>query len=156
MRWFPTAIVLVASTACAGVPPVVRDVESLANFRGVSFTEAWDLVVGELASRGWTIDNLERDSGIITSEWASAEGDLYGSYRDCGSAGFRANFSNYRGRFHAVVREIDDEVSIRVTTSWQVVRNSTRSIDIVECLSTGVLERELHDAVRRRLRSGGG
>ena len=150
MRWFPTAIVLVASTACAGVPPVVRDVESLANFRGVSFTEAWDLVVGEFASRGWTIDNLERDSGIITSEWASAEGDLYLSYRDCGSAGFRANFSNYRGRFHAVVREIDDGVSVSLTTSWEATRNSSSSISIVECLSTGVLELDLQRTLRRK------
>ena len=150
MRWFPTAIVLVASTACAGVPPVVRDVESLANFRGVSFTEAWDLVVGEFASRGWTIDNLERDSGIITSEWTSAEGDLYGSYRDCGSAGFRANFSNYRGRFHAVVREIDDGVSVSLTTSWETTRNSSNSINIVECLSTGLLELDLHRTLRRK------
>ncbi len=151
MRWFPTAIVLLASTACASAP-VVRDIESFANYRGVSFTEAWDLVVGEFASRNWAIENLERDSGIITSEWASTEGDFYRSYRDCGSAGFRANFSNYRGRFHAVVREIDDGVSVSLTTSWEVTRNSANSISSVECLSTGLLERNLYDEVRRRLR----
>ena len=149
MRWFPTAIVLVAATACASAP-VVRDIESLANYRGVSFTEAWDLVVGEFAGRGWTIDNLERDSGIITSEWASAEGDFYRSYRDCGTAGFRANFSNYRGRFHAVVREVDDGVSVSFTTSWEVTRSATNSIGIVECLSTGLLELDLHRTLRRR------
>jgi len=149
MRWFPTAIVLVASTACA-TAPVVRDIESLANYRGVSFAEAWDLVVGEFASRGWTIDNLERDSGIITSEWASAEGDLYGSYRDCGTAGFRANFSNYQGRFNVTVRETDDGVAVTVNSSWRVTRNSANSIGIVPCLSTGVLERDFHRALRRR------
>ncbi len=149
MRWFPTAIVLVASTACASAP-AVRDIESLANYRGVSFTEAWDLVVGEFTNRAWAIDNLERDSGIITSEWTSAEGDLYGSYRDCGSAGFRANFSNYRGRFHAVVREIDDGVSVSLTTSWEATRNSSNSISIVACLSTGLLELDLHRTLRRR------
>jgi len=141
--------VLVASAACASAP-VVREVESLANYRGVSFTEAWDLVVGEFASRGWTIDDLERDSGIITSEWASAEGDLYQSYRDCGSAGFRANFSNYRGRFHAVVREIDDGVSVGFTTSWEATRNSSNSISIVECQSSGLLELDLHRTLRRK------
>ncbi len=149
MRWFPTAIVLVASTACAGAP-VVRDVESLANYRGVSFTEAWDLVVGEFASRGWTIDNLERDSGIITSEWASTEGDFYRSYRDCGTAGFRASFSNYRGRFTVVVRETDDGISVEVTTDWEVTKSTASSIGIVECLSTGELEGEFHRALRRR------
>jgi hypothetical protein len=146
MRWFPAAIVLVASTACASVP-VVRDVESLANYRGVSFTEAWDLVVGEFASRNWTIENLDRDSGTITSEWKSAEND---SYRDCGSAGFRANFSNYQGRFNVAVRETDDGVAVTVDTSWQVTRNSANSIGIVGCLSTGVLERDVHRSLRRR------
>ena len=149
MRWFPAAIVLVASTACA-TAPVVRDIESLDNYRGVSFTEAWDLVVGEFANRGWTIESLERDSGNITSEWVSAEGDLYESYRDCGSAGFRANFSNYRGRFHAVVREIDDGVSVSLTTSWEATRSATNSIGIVGCLSTGYLELDLHRTLRRR------
>ncbi len=150
MRWFPTAIVLVASTACAGVPPVERDVESLANFRGVSFTEAWDLAVGEFASRGWTIDNLERDSGIITSEWVSTEGDLYPSYRDCGSPGLRANLSNYRGRFTVVVRETDNGVSVEVTTDWEVTKSTSSSIGIAECFSTGLLEGEFHRALRRR------
>jgi len=146
MRWFPTAIVLVASTACASAP-VVRDVENLANYRGVSFTEAWDLVVGEFASRNWTIENLDRDSGAITSEWTSAEND---SYRDCGSAGFRANFNNYQGRFNVTVRETDDGVAVTVNSSWQVTRNSANSIGIVPCLSTGVMERDFHRALRRR------
>ena len=146
MRWFPTAIVLVASTACASAP-VVRAVESLTNYRGVSFTEAWDVVVGEFASRNWTIENLDRDRGTITSEWTSAGND---SYLDCGSAGFRANFSNHQGRFNVAVLEIDDGVAITVNTSWQVTRNSANSIGIVECLSTGVLERDVHRALRRR------
>ncbi len=146
MRWFPTAIVLVASMACA-TAPVVRAVESLANYRGVSFTEAWDLVVGEFASRNWTIENQDRDSGTISSEWTSAAND---SYRDCGSAGFRAIFSNYQGRFNVAVRETDDGVAITVNTSWQVTRNSANSIGIVECLSTGVLELDLHRALRQR------
>ncbi len=149
MRWFPTAIVLVASAACASAP-VVRDVESLANYRGGSFTEAWDLVVGEFASRGWTIDDLERDSGIITSEWVSTEGDFYPSYRDCGSPGLRANLSNYRGRFSVVVRETDNGVSVEVTTDWEVTKSTSRAIGIEECFSTGLLEGEFHRALSRR------
>ncbi len=150
MRWFLSAVVLMASTACAATAPVVRNIESLANYRGVSFEEAWDLVVGEFASRAWAIDNLERDSGIITSEWTSAEGDLYRSYLDCGSAGLRASFSNYRGRFTVVVRETDDGISVEVTTDWEVTKSTVSSIGVVECLSTGVLELELHRELRRR------
>ncbi len=152
MKWFSTAVVLLAATGCA-TAPVPRNFDTLADYPGASFTEVGDAVIQVLGDRNWVIANFDRDNGIIATDLMT---DVDASYWDCGSAGFRATHSDHAGRVDVVVREIDDEVSIRVTTSWQVVRNSSRSIDIVECLSTGVLERELHDAVRRRLRSGGG
>ena len=150
MRWFLTAVMLSASTACASAP-VARNFEDLADYRGASFTEVWDLVIDVFGYRNWAIDSLERDSGVIATEWVREDND---SYRDCGSPGFRATHSDYMGRFNVVVRETDDGVSIRVTTSWQTTRNTASSIGIVECLSTGILERELHQEVRGRLRSG--
>ncbi len=148
MRWLLTAVVLVASTACAGAP-VARDFDDLADYRAVSFTEAWDIVVDMSGDLNWVIDTMDRNSGMITTEWTSNDDD---SYRDCGSPGFRATDSDHAGRFDVAVRETDNGVSIRVTTSWRVIRNSANSISVVECLSTGLLERALHDEVRRRLR----
>ena len=148
MRWFPIAVMLLASTACASAP-VARDFDDLADYRAISFTEVWDVVVDISRDRNWAIDALERDSGTITTEWMSND-DV--AYRDCGSAGFRATDSDHLGRYSVAVRETDNGVSVRVATSWRVVRNSANSISSVECLSTGMLEREIHDEVRRRLR----
>ncbi len=148
MRWFPAAVMLWAATACA-TAPVVRNFEDVADYRAVSFAEIWDIVVDMSGDRNWVIDSLERDSGIITTEWTSSD-DL--SYRDCGTPGFRATDSGHMGRFSVIVGETTNGVSVRVTTSWRVTRNSANSISSVECLSTGMLERELHDEVRRRLR----
>lgn len=150
MRWFPITALLLASTACA-TAPVERNFETLADYRGASFTEVWDSVIDVFRGRNWAIDSLERDAGIITTEWVRSDNE---SYRDCGSAGFRANHSDHTGRFQVVVRETADGVSIRVTTSWQAVRNDARSIGVVECLSTGISERELHREVRARLGRG--
>ena len=150
MRWFPVAAVLLASTACASAP-VERDFEPLADYRGASFTEVWDLVIDVFRGRNWAIESLQRDSGIITTEWVRTDNE---SYRDCGSAGFRASHSDHTGRFRVVVRETVDGVSIRVTTSWRAVRNDARAIGIMECLSTGISERELHRDVRERLGRG--
>ena len=147
MRWLPAAVMLLASTGCA-TAPIARSFESLADYSGASFTEAWDLVVDVFGDRDWAIDNLERDSGSITSQWTSDD-DI--SYRDCGRPGLRASFSNPMGRFEVVVREIDVGVSVRVTTSWRVTKNTVSSIGLADCLSTGVLERELHLELRRRL-----
>ena len=149
MKWLLTGVMLLASTACAS-GPIARDFDDVADYRGASFTEVWDLVINVLHDRNWVIDNLERDSGIIATDWMR---DVDVSYEDCGSAGFRASDSDHTGRVDVAVRETDDGVSITVTTSWQAVRNSSSSIGIVQCLSTGILERELHEEVRRQLRN---
>ena len=148
MRWFPTAVMLLAATACAGAP-VARNFEEVADYRAVSFAEMWDIVVDMFGDRNWAIENSERDNGTISTDWTRND-DV--SYRDCGSSGFRATDSDHMGRLSAVVRETANGVSVRVTTSWRVTRNSANSISSVECLSTGMLERELHDEVRRLLR----
>ena len=109
----------------------------------------WDIVVDMFGDRNWAIENSERDNGTISTDWTRND-DV--SYRDCGSSGFRATDSDHMGRLSAVVRETANGVSVRVTTSWRVTRNSANSISSVECLSTGMLERELHDEVRRLLR----
>ncbi len=151
MRWFPTAVMLLAAAACASAP-VARSFESLADYPGASFARVWDLVIDVFGDRNWAIDNLERDSGIITTDWMRADNV---SYQDCGSPGFLSTpDSDHMGRFNVVVRETDDGVSIRVTTSWEATRSSDNDISIVECLSTGILERELHEEVRERLGSG--
>ncbi len=147
---FPTAVMLLASMACASAP-VARNFESLADYPGATFTEVWDLVIDVFGDRNWAIDNLERDSGIITTDWMRADNV---SYQDCGSPGFLSSDSDHMGRFNVVVRETEDGVSIRVTTSWQATRSSENDTSIVECLSTGVLERELHEEVQDRLGSG--
>ena len=151
MRWFLTTAVLLASVACASAP-VARNFENLAEYPGASFGDVWDLVIDVFGDRNWAIDNLERDSGIITTDWMSADNV---SYQDCGSPGFLSSDSDHMGRFNVVVRETDDGVSMRVTTSWEATRSSDDDeISIVECLSTGILERELHEEVRERLESG--
>ena len=149
MKWFSTAVVLLASTACA-TAPVARDFDPLAYYPAASFTEVGNAVIDALVDRNFVINNFDRDNGIIATDWLR---DVDASYWDCGSAGFQGSDSDHSGRLDVVVLETEDEVSIRVTTSWQVVRNTSRSIGIVECLSTGLLEREVHDSVRRRLRN---
>ncbi len=147
---FPTAVMLLASMACASAP-VARNFENLADYPGAAFTEVWDLVIDVFGDRNWAIDNLERDSGIITTDWMRADNV---SYQDCGSPGFLSSDSDHMGRFNIVVRQTDDGVSMRVTTSWEATRSSDDEISIVECLSTGIFERELHEEVRERLGSG--
>ena len=147
MRWFPIAAMWVALMACA-TAPVARNFENLADYPGSTFSEVWDLVIDVFGDRNWAIDNLERDSGIIATDWMR---DDNVSYQDCGSPGLLSVDSNHMGRFNVVVRETDDGVSIRVTTSWQATRSFDNIGNIVECLSTGILERELHEEVQERL-----
>ena len=130
MRWFTTAVMLLAATACASAP-IARNFDDVADYRAVSFAEIWDIVVDMSGERNWAIESLDRDSGSISTDWTRSD-DV--SYRDCGSAGFRATDSDHMGRFSVLVRETANGVSVRVATSWRVTRNSANSISSVECL----------------------
>ena len=148
MRRFPTAVMVLASVACA-TAPVARNFENLAEYPGATFGEVWDLVIDVFGDRNWPIDELERDSGIITSDWTPADNV---SYQDCGGSGIFGRPQNHIGRFNIVVRESEVGVSMRVTTSWRATRTVIVEDEVdLTCVSTGVFERELHDEVGRRL-----
>ena len=149
MRWIPAAVITtLVSLACA-TAPVARDFENLAEYPEASFSEVWDLVIDVFGDRNWAIDNLERESGIIATDWMATDDP---SYQDCGGSGIFGSPQTHMGRFNIVVRETDVGVSMRVTTSWRATRAVIVEDEVaLTCVSTGVFERELHDEVGRRL-----
>ena len=143
VRYVLAGLFCCSLVACASTG-TMREFESTATYPGASFGEVWDSVIDIFGDRLWAIDNMERDSGIITTDWML---DTNVSYQDCGSAGTFGSDNNHMGRFNIVVREQPTGTSMRVTTTWRVTRNSDldSSSSLVDCFSTGVLEREIHE-----------
>jgi hypothetical protein len=149
MRSFVTTLLTFVLVGCA-TAPTFRQIERQAEFPGAEFGAVWDAVIDVFGDRSWTIDNMERASGFITTEWMGA---ATGGYLDCGSPGLAVD-RNPRGRFNVVVRESPSGVAMTVNTSWQVSREIMGEVAVVDCASTGVLERELHETVKGRVAEG--
>ena len=135
--------------ACA-TAPVARQFDRTATFPGADFDAVWNAVIDLFGERGWAIDNMEKNSGLITTDWMTADE----SYLDCGSAGALGRNYDQMGRFNIVAREQSDGVSLTVNTTWRARRQVLDgNPGATECFSTGVLERVVHEQVTLRIGS---
>jgi hypothetical protein len=55
-----------------------------------------------------------------------------------------------------LVREGEQGVALRVTASWVATRNVMDVVSTVDCVSNGILEREVHEGVLARLADANG
>ena len=123
------ATVLLAVLAACATAPMARQIDRTVTVPRADFGAGWDAVIDIFGERTWAIDNMERDSGLITTDWMIA-GDMSGSYMDCGSAGL----SSDRNHTHRTTRALGSGAG-----------------HLVQCVSTGVLEREIHEEVTSRV-----
>lgn len=111
------------------------------------YDPTWAAVVDVFAERDWTITNMEKDSGLITTDWMGVTADT--PYADCGGSGI-ASVRATQVRFNVLVREQDDRATVRVNTSFRQLRSFDGREILVDCTSRGGLEREIHLEVARR------
>lgn len=139
-------------SACA-TAPVPRDIQRTAIVEGADFDRTWDAVIDVLGERTWAIDNVERASGLITTDWMLT-GEASDDYMDCGSASFLSAHRDHEVRFNVLVRDSDVGAELTVNsamraTSWNTLDGTPEGA--AQCVSTGVLEGEIHDEVMRRV-----
>lgn len=114
--------------------------------------EVWSAVIDVLGERDWPIDHLERASGFVGTDWVTS-GWLtpapHVGYLDCGGAlsfGKREDLSAHHGRFNVVLCESVDGVVLKINSTWRAYRDA----QWVDCVSTGLIEDELHAEIRAR------
>lgn len=147
------AIVLcLALAGCMATAPVAREFDRTAAIPGADFNRVWDSVIDLFGERTWAIDNMERASGLIVTDWMNA-GDRGADIMDCGRPGGLAVDSSPSVRFNVVVREGEGTPTLTVNTNMRTLRGLGNNQAFVDCLSTGVLEREVHEEVMRRVGS---
>lgn len=109
-----------------------------------SYDATWSAVIEVFASHNWPIQNMEKDSGLITTDWMSLDGYEHGA--DCGSAPLASK--NGRGvRFNVLVREADGGARVTVNTTMREARSFDGNHFMVDCQSTGALEAAVHGMV---------
>ncbi|MCP4545939.1 MAG: outer membrane protein assembly factor BamC [bacterium] len=140
-------VVLVLSCATA---PKIRTIVNSFEFTE-DFDSVWSAVVETFAEMNFPIDNLEKDSGIITTDWISFNGTSNSGYCDCGGLGLAIEQSR-RGKFNVFVRTTDAGVTVKVNCVFSQVATLMDSSMNRDCVSTGHLEAKMDNLIRSKVR----
>ena len=105
----------------------------------------WSAVIDVFSERDWAIDNMDKASGLITTDWMRMEPRLADIVADCG-----INNGSFRTmvRFNVRVKPQGEATSVTVNTAFRSVGGVVSPVD---CTSRGGLEREIHRDLTKRV-----
>ena len=116
-----------------------------------TFNQTWEATIELFADKSWPISVIEKDSGIIVSDWLRINNQL--GYADCGQAGGLAPEGYQEVRFNVLVANlVDNKPSLTINCNFREYRRYYRNSFYADCTSTGVLEEEIHNKIFDLLR----
>ena len=140
-------VVFACATSCVTAPKYHSFKKSWKMSSG--FDQVWGAAIELFAEKGWEISTLEKDSGIISSEWI---GVATGSdVCDCGGSGI-ASARNRQGKLNIYIKRGIDGATVIVNTSFREYRSFDNNAWWQECTSTGNLEARVHEEILNRAR----
>ena len=141
-------VVMAAGMLCAScaAPPVATEFDDSATFDH-SFDDVWTAVIEVFADNMWAIDALEKDSGLITTDWLGIGGQ-WSEYADCGKDVGTVLTTN-AVKFNVFVKQAGPSVVIRVNCMFEKVQTSLYGD--MNCLSKGYLEAKILAQVNGKL-----
>lgn len=140
-------LVCLVSISCASAPKNY-DVERSVEFEE-SFDDVWRATVETFTAQNLPIDNIEKDSGIIVTDWMRfVPAD---EIADCGSPGGLNTLRDRRIKFNVFVRPIENETTLTVNTAAEAMSCFQNNCNPVSCNSTGNLERRIQTGIETRL-----
>ncbi len=145
----PLLMLLVAvGCATAPKPRLIDDTAALS----VPYDQVWTGVVETLAELSMPIDNMEKASGLVTTDWMNYRGTTNKEYCDCGGLGLTSERSR-EGKFNIFVKTdpATGGTTVKVNTMFRQLRSFGDVSSTVDCVSTGTLESELLQKVRQKL-----
>ncbi len=151
MRKFavPTLLLVTMFCGCA-TAPAPRTIVNAFSF-DASMDDVWSATVETFAELNLPIDNMEKDSGLITTDWISFSGSGNKEWCDCGGLGMAIEDSR-SGKFNVFVKQTGTTVSLRVNCQFQQRAHLGGTYVNRECVSTGALEARLNDLVGSKLK----
>ena len=148
-NFFTLGVVCLLFVGCATAPAPRQIVNAFQI--DAPFDKTWSAVVEVFAELNFTIDNLENDSGLITTGWLDFSGSHNKHLSDCGGMGITIEV-NKEGKFNVFVKPLTETTSeIKINC---VIEQTVKLSDIVsrrKCVSTGVLEKDMYDMVIEKL-----
>jgi len=118
------------------------------------FDKVWEAVIGSFAELQLPIVNMEKDSGLITTDWISFTGQKNTDYADCGKIPLGLKEGGRSGRFNVFVRRISEsscEVNVNCVYRQTVVKLGGDFYRHRDCVSTGNLEARMFEIIKSKL-----
>lgn len=115
-----------------------------------SFDSTWQALIDIFVEEEWHFDNVEKDSGVITTEWLVLFDDNETTYADYGSCGLMIPIED-QVRFNVLVRRTASTSTLEINAKFRQFRQLSDTIRYYNGNSKGALEREIYEKVSKRL-----
>lgn len=137
-----TGSVIVAA-ASATAPKSHRVNKSAEVLHG--FDQTWTALIDVFSEHNWAIGNMEKDSGLITTDWMSV-GDDGERFADCGSEGM-AVVKATQVQFNVRVKGDERVATLTVNTKFRQERYFDGNTFMADCNSRGTVEARIQNEV---------
>ena len=130
--------------ACASAP-VARQIQNSFPV-DKDFDTTWQAVIETFAELNLPIMNMEKASGLITTDWIKLD-DPQAS--DCGKMGMMSSEVGRRVKFNVFVKRVGNVSEMKVNAMFEALVQTYGShvIGTSSCYSTGKFEKEIYDRV---------
>jgi len=131
--------------------PALRTVVNSFTING-DYDSIWSAVIETFAELQIPIDNMEKDSGLITTDWIDFTGQTNEDYCDCGKLGINIEESR-TGKFNAFLKKTSgNSCELTMNCMFEQIYFFGENRWKRKCVSTGNLEREMHERISAKLR----
>jgi len=134
---------------CA-VAPQPRQIQKSFPIEG-EFDKVWSAIIETFSELQLPIENMEKASGLITTDWIDFTGQSNEDYCDCGGLGINMEV-NRLGKFNVFLKKVTEnacEIKVNCIFQQTIEFGDTRSTR--KCVSTGNLEAEMYRLVKSKL-----
>ena len=143
-RWkIAVCVIILLGIGCA--TPATRHNINRVWETNYDFDSLWDGVISFFAGNNIPIKTLEKDSGIIISEWIVLSRED-GRDLDCGQPGIAMAYEKY-GKFTITIRPAGSQRQILVNSQYQQRRVWDRRDFYATCYSKGTLEHKIKEFI---------
>jgi len=140
---------------CAGTIPVPRQITKAFPIEA-PFDGVWQAVIETFADLQLPIQNMEMDSGLITTDWIDFSSEKSKEYSDCGEIKFGLVEGGRSGKFNVFVKRILDnscEVMVNCMYRQTQVKLNGDFYKNKDCVSTGKLEADMFELIKSKLKN---
>lgn len=119
-----------------------------------SFDKTWTAMIEAFADLQLPIQNMEKDSGLIITDWIDFTGQTNEDYCDCGSLGMLLIEVGRSGKFNIFIKKVDEnscEVKINCMFEQTVKIMGENATSQKKCISTGNLESEIFKLIQEKI-----